>query len=91
MFVYMFIGSVRTMSDWEEDEETVNPLPLSAYFPGTFGCNYNNCTCCALMVRAIRVRESGLALINLKSLNFIIQAAERPYVTINRLIVSLLR
>ena len=76
MFIYMFIGSVRTMSDWEEDEETVNPLPLSAYFPGTFGCNYNNC--CALMVRAIRVRESGLALINLKSLNFIIQAAERP-------------
>ena len=23
------------MSDWEEDEETVNALPLSAYFPGT--------------------------------------------------------
>ena len=46
MFIYIFIGSVRTMSDWEEDEETVNPLPLSAYFPGTFGCKlqYLSCT-----------------------------------------------
>ena len=67
LYTCLLVPSVRTMSDWEEDEETVNPLPLSAYFPGTFGCNYNNC--CALMVRAIRVRESGLALINLKSLN----------------------